>query len=68
MSITLTDEEKEFIEKARDATIVSLGVGGLLTNSTPRVEIPGVMVINYKDQKRALAVWKLGIEQKLGDF
>ena len=66
--LILSAQEKEFVDLAKDATIVSLGVGSLLTNSTPRVEIPGVMVIEYEDQEHAVVVWKLVIEQKKGDF
>lgn len=68
--IILTEREKEFIEKARDATIISLGLGSIITER-PRVEIVGGMVIEYDDPERAAAVWKLAIEQKLdeeGDF
>lgn len=69
--IALTEQEKQFIEDARDATIVSLGLGNVITDDKPRVEIPGVMVIEYDDRERPAAVWKLAIEQKLeeeGDF
>lgn len=72
METVLTPQEKEFIEEARDATVVSLGIGSILTGSKPRLEIPGVMVIDYEGRERAAAVWKLAVEQKLeeeeGDF
>ena len=71
MEITLTPQEKEFIEKARDAKICSFGIGSILTGSTPRLEIPGVMVIDYEDRERPAKVWKLAMEAKAwerGDF
>ena len=64
-------QEKQFIEAAKDATVVSLGIGNVITNDKPRVEIPGGMVIEYEDRERAAAVWKLAVEQKIedkGDF
>lgn len=64
----LTDEEKEFIEKAQDATVVSLGIGNVITNDKPRVEILGGMIIEYEDRERAAAVWKLIMGRKKGDF
>ena len=64
--ITLTNQEKQFIEEARDATIVSLGLGNLITREKPRVEIPG-MGIEYEDRERAAVVWKLAVGQKLDD-
>jgi len=72
MKISLTNQEKQFIKEAKDATIVSLGVGNTVTREKPRVEILGGVVIEYEDRERAAAVWKLAIEQKLeeeeGDF
>ena len=71
MRLTLTTREKEFIEKARESTIVSFGIGSTLTASTPRLEILGGMIIEYEDQERAEMVWKLILEQKKekeGDF
>lgn len=66
--IVLTDKEKEFIEKARDTTVVSYGIGCILTGSKPRLEIPGVMVINYEERERPAAIWKLVMDEKRGDF
>lgn len=69
--ITLTAQEEEFIERAKDATVVSFGIGSILTDSTPRLEVPGVMVIDYKDRDRAAIVWKLAMVAKAwegGDF
>ncbi len=66
--IALTDQEKQFIKEAKDATIVSLGLGNVIIEDKPRVEIVGGMVIEYEDRERAAAVWKLAVEQKLGDF
>ena len=68
MDIVLTDKEKEFIEEARDATVVSFGIGSILTKSKPRLEIPGVLVIDYEDRERPTIIWKLAMEQKKGDF
>ena len=69
--ITLTDEERKFIDMARTATVVSLGIGNVITDDKPRVEILGGMVIEYENRERATAVWKLAVEQKTedkGDF
>ena len=69
--IVLTPQEEEFIEKAVNASIVSFGIGSVLTRSAPRLEIPGVMVIEYNDRERAAIVWKLVMEAKAwegGDF
>jgi len=69
--ITLTDEERKFIDMARTATVVSLGIGNVITDDKPRVEILGGMVIEYENRERAAAVWKLAVEQKTedkGDF
>jgi len=69
--ITLTDEERKFIDMAGTATVVSLGIGNVITDDKPRVEILGGMVIEYENRERAAAVWKLAVEQKTedkGDF
>jgi len=69
--ITLTSQEEEFIERAKDAPIVSFGIGSILTGSTPRLEIPGKLVINYEKRERAAIVWKLAMKEKAwerGDF
>lgn len=71
MKITLTPQEKEFIERAKDASICSFGIGSVITSSLPRLEIPGVMVINYEDRDRPAIVWRLAMEAKSwekGDF
>jgi len=70
--ITLTPQERQFIEEAKDAVVVSLGIGDLTIGEKPRVEVLGGLVIGYEDRERAAAIWKLAIEQKLegeeGDF
>jgi len=69
--IVLTNEEREFIDMARTATVVSLGIGNVITDDKPRVEILGGMAIEYEDRERAAAVWRLAVAQKLedkGDF
>ena len=68
MEITLTTQEKEFIEAARDATVVSFGIGSILTGSKPRLEVPGKLVINYEERERPTIIWKMVMEQKRGDF
>ena len=66
--LILSAQEKEFVDLARDATVVSLGIGSILTGSKPRLEIPGVLVINYEERERPSIIWKLAMEQKRGDF
>jgi len=73
--MALTNEERKFIDMVKDAPVVSLGIGSIITGSSPRLEIPGVMVIDYDNRERPTKIWKLAIEQKLegksedeGDF
>lgn len=71
MEIILTSQEKEFIKRAKDAVVCTFGIGGTLSQTKPRLEIPGVMVINYESRDRAAIVWSLVMTAKAwekGDF